>query len=59
MYSTKDKKLKNKLKRMRITLQSTPQHIPEEEEEPIPSPKQAAFVNSWWGATSTRASRLY
>lgn len=61
MYSTKDKKLKNKLKRMRITLQSTPPHIPEEEEEeePIPSPKQAAFVNSWWGATSTRASRLY
>lgn len=60
MYSTKDKKLKNKLKRMRITLQSTPPHIPEEEEEePIPSPKQAAFVNSWWGATSTQASRLY
>ena len=35
MYSTKDKKLKNKLKRMRIILQSTPTHIPEEEEEPI------------------------
>ncbi len=57
MYSTKDKKLKNKLKRMRITLQPTPPRIPEE--EAIPSPKQAAFVNSWWGATSTRASHLY
>ena len=59
MYSTKDKKLKNKLNRMRITLQPTSPRIPEEEEEPIPSPKQAAFVNSWWGATSTQASHLY
>ena len=57
MYPTKDKKLKNKLKRMRITLQPTRPHIPEE--EPIPSPKQSDFVNSWWGATSTRASHLY
>lgn len=58
MYSTKDKKLKNKLKRMRITLQPTRPYIPEEE-EPIPSPKKATFVNSWWGATSTQASHLY
>ena len=59
MYSTKDKKLKNKLKRMRITLQPTRPYIPEEEEETIPSPKQATFVKSWWGATSTQASHLY
>ena len=59
MYSTKDKKLKNKLQRMRITLQPTRPHIPEEEEEPIPSPKQATFGKSWWGVEPARGSPLY
>ena len=58
MHSTKDNKLKNKLKRMRLkTLPSMRPYIPEE--EPIPSPKQAAFVKSWWGAKPTQASHRY